>query len=71
MDNNNINNVIKNLKSYERENFLFTRTRINRGDGKKTIGWVLKDTKNNLTFENKDYNILYEKKILLEGKSNL
>jgi hypothetical protein len=24
-----------------------------------------------LTFENKDYNILYEKKILLEGKSNL
>lgn len=58
---------IKQLKQNERTNFLFSRKRIDRGDGKKTIGWVLTDVKNNLTFENKDYNILYEKKLLLEN----
>lgn len=59
---------IKQLKQNERTNFLFSRKRIDRGDGKKTIGWVLTDVKNNLTFENKDYNILYEKKLLLENQ---
>lgn len=61
---------IKKLKKIKRENFLFTRARINRGDGKKTIGWILKDIQNNLTFENKDYNILYRKKLNLE-KGNI
>lgn len=59
---------IKQLKQNERTNFLFSRKRIDRGDGKKTIGWVLTDVRNNLTFENKDYNILYEKKLLLENQ---
>lgn len=59
---------IKQLKQNERTNFFFSRKRIDRGDGKKTIGWVLTDVRNNLTFENKDYNILYEKKLLLENQ---
>lgn len=62
-----IEDEIKELKKYKRENFLFSRKRIDRGDGKKTIGWIMTDVKNNLTFENKDYNILYNKKRLLEG----
>lgn len=62
-----IEDEIKELKKYKRENFLFSRKRIDRGDGKKTIGWIMTDVKNNLTFENKDYNILYKKKRLLEG----
>ena len=63
----NIEEQIKQLKQFKRTIFLFSRKRIDRGDGKKTIGWIMTDVKNNLTFENKDYTILHRKKLLLEN----
>lgn len=54
---------IKELKQYERENYIFQRRRILKEDGKsKTLGWIVfKDDINN-RLENKNFDILNENK---------
>lgn len=58
---------IKKLKEMNRNNFFFMRRRIEKGNGKKTLGWVLQKENSLETFENKDFNILHEQKLLLEN----
>lgn len=58
---------IKKLKEMNRNNFFFMRRRIEKGNGKKTLGWVLQQENSLETFENKDFNILHKQKLLLEN----
>lgn len=48
---------IKQLKQLKRSNTLFFRRRIDRGDGKKTLGWIMVDNKFK-KLENTNINIL-------------
>lgn len=48
---------IKQLKQLKRINTLFFRRRIDRGDGKKTLGWIMVDDKFK-KLENTNINIL-------------
>jgi hypothetical protein len=48
---------IKQLKQLKRSNTLFFRRRIDRGDGKKTLGWIMVDDKFK-KLENTNINIL-------------
>lgn len=48
---------IKQLKQLKRINTLFFRRRIDRGDGKKTLGWIMVDDKFK-KLENININIL-------------
>lgn len=43
---------IKQLKKNPRKNTLFYRRRINRGDGKKTLGWIMKEPDTDTIKEN-------------------
>ena len=43
---------IKLLKKTPRDNTLFYRRRINRGDGKKTLGWIMENDSKSLIKEN-------------------
>lgn len=51
----NIELYIKKLKSQYRKNFYFFRRRIEKGNGKKTLGWILKDEKLKNISENIDF----------------
>lgn len=65
----NIVTKIKELKQMSRENFFFMRRRIDKGNGKKTLGWILQPSDSETTYENKDFDNLHKQKLLLE-KSN-
>lgn len=54
----NVENLIKNLKSQPRENFIFLRRRIDKGNGKKTLGWIVKKENSENYIENLDFNML-------------
>ena len=56
----NNEDYIKQLKKNPRENTLFLRRRIDRGDGKKTLGWIMKESKGNSVKENINIMILKE-----------
>ena len=43
---------IKQLKKTPRDNTLFYRRRMNRGDGKKTLGWIMENDSKSLIKEN-------------------
>lgn len=64
---NNILSTIQHLKKMSRENFFFMRRRIDKGNGKKTLGWVLQPSNSDITYENKDFNNLHQQKLLLEN----
>lgn len=64
---NNILSTIQQLKKMSRENFFFMRRRIDKGNGKKTLGWVLQPSNSDITYENKDFNNLHQQKLLLEN----
>ena len=51
---------IKKLKGLKRKNFYFYRRRIEKGNGKKTLGWILKDENLNDVAENIDFYKLYD-----------
>lgn len=51
---------IKKLKELKRKNFYFYRRRIEKGNGKKTLGWILKDENLNDVAENIDFYKLYD-----------
>lgn len=52
---NNIERLILNLKKINRDNYYFLRRRIDKGNGKKTLGWVLKRDDTDKSLENLDF----------------
>lgn len=51
-----IENYIKNLKQYKRDNYFFLRRRIMKEDGSsKTLGWIVYKNDKNKTLENKSF----------------
>lgn len=48
----NKEDYIKQLKKTPRDNTLFYRRRINRGDGKKTLGWIMENNSKSILKEN-------------------
>lgn len=52
--------MIKKLKEQERINYLFMRRRIEKGNGKRTLGWVVKKDNVEKTEENIDINKLFD-----------
>lgn len=51
--------TIKYLKqTSKRENYLFLRRRIDKGNGKKTLGWIVKKENSDNYLENIDFDIL-------------
>lgn len=60
---NGLEQFIKKLKTYERDNYIFQRRRILKEDGSsKTLGWVVyKDDINN-RLENKNFDVLNKNK---------
>lgn len=61
-------NYIKNLRlKTPRTNFLVQRRRVEKGNGSKTLGWLLFDKNNNLLNENIRFDSLLEFKRKLEN----
>lgn len=52
--------LITQLKSRERNNYFFMRRRVDKGNGKKTLGWMLRKEDEEKTYENKDFYKLKE-----------
>lgn len=60
---NRLESLIRQLKlKTKRENFIFMRRRVDKGNGKKTLGWILKKENSNETMENIDFYKLYDEK---------
>ena len=60
---NRLESLIRQLKlKTKRENFIFMRRRVAKGNGKKTLGWILKKENSNETMENIDFYKLYDEK---------
>ena len=58
---NTLENQIKQLKTYyARDNFYYMRRRIDKGNGKKTLGWIMESANMNKPLQNKDFNQLHE-----------
>ena len=58
---------IKNLKEYKRDNYYFLRRRILKEDGSsKTLGWIVYKNDKNKTLENKNFNTLHNIKSQLD-----
>lgn len=51
----NLENLILNLKKINRDNFYFLRRRVDKGNGKKSLGWVLKREDTNKYLESLDF----------------
>lgn len=54
--------MILMLKKTKRDNFYFLRRRIDKGNGKKTLGWILKRDDTDKSLENLDFYKLQEMK---------
>lgn len=52
---NAIEKMILDLKKINRDNYYFLRRRIDKGNGKKTLGWVLKRDDTDKSIENLDF----------------
>ena len=50
-----INYLINTVK---RDNYVFLRRRIDKGNGKKTLGWVVKKENSDNYLENIDFDVL-------------
>lgn len=65
-----IYNYIHNLRLNSiRQNFIIQQRRIDKGkgDGSKTLGWIMFDNSNNLIFENKNFDNVIEFKRKIEN----
>lgn len=52
---------IKELRTYySRDNYYYMRRRIDKGNGKKTLGWIMENQNMNKPLEHKDFNQLHE-----------
>nr|DAF56771.1 MAG TPA: hypothetical protein [Myoviridae sp. ctWb16] len=49
-------NYLKN--TVKRDNYVFLRRRIDKGNGKKTLGWVVKKENSDNYLENIDFDVL-------------
>ena len=47
--------LILNLKKTNRDNFYFLRRRVDKGNGKKSLGWILKREDTNKYLESLDF----------------
>ena len=47
--------LILNLKKTNRDNFYFLRRRVDKGNGKKSLGWILKRDDTDKSFESLDF----------------
>ena len=57
----NLNEQIKTLKTYySRDNYYYMRRRSPKGNGKKTLGWIMESANMNKPLQNKDFNQLHE-----------
>lgn len=66
---NELEQYIKNLKKYERDNYYFLRRRILKEDGSsKTLGWIVYNNDKNKTIENKNFHLLDKMKEKLKGE---
>jgi len=65
----NLISTIKKLKETKRENYFFMRRRIEKGNGKKTLGWILQKDNSITVFENKNFDVLKSIKNQLENES--
>lgn len=54
--------LILNLKKTNRDNFYFLRRRVDKGNGKKTLGWILKRDDTTKCMENLDFYKLHSMK---------
>lgn len=54
--------LILNLKKTNRDNYYFLRRRVDKGNGKKTLGWILKRDDTNKSLENLDFYKLHSMK---------
>lgn len=64
-----IEEQIKQLKSNAtRDNYYYMRRRIDKGNGKKTLGWVMENDNSKYSYEHKDFNVLHEQMIKMEKK---
>lgn len=62
-----LDQYIKNLKEYKRDNYYFLRRRILKEDGSsKTLGWIVYKNDKNKTLENKNFNALHNIKSQLD-----
>lgn len=56
-------NYLKN--TVKRDNYVFLRRRIDKGNGKKTLGWVVKKENSDNYLENIDFDVLNKIKLQL------
>lgn len=49
-------NYLKN--TVKRDNYVFLRRRIDKGNGKKTLGWIVKKENSDNYLENIDFDVL-------------
>lgn len=54
----NLEEMIINLKKTQRDNFYFLRRRVDKGNGKKSLGWILKRDDTTKSLENLDFHKL-------------
>jgi len=57
--------ILKLKETTKRDNYFFLRRRIEKGNGKKTLGWILKKENSDKTTENIDFTVLNEMKTSL------
>lgn len=62
--------MILNLKKTTRDNYYFLRRRIDKGNGKKTLGWILKRDDTDRSLENIDFYKLQDMKEGLINEKN-
>jgi hypothetical protein len=66
----NLEEMILSLKNYTRDNYYFLRRRIDKGNGKKTLGWIVKRDDTEESLENIDFAKLNESKEQLKNERN-
>lgn len=65
---NKIIDIISGIKqNFKRDNFIFLRRRVDRGDSKKTLGWILTKEDSSMCLENLDFNRLNNMKYRLRN----
>lgn len=63
----NLEEKIKKIKSnFLRDNFYYMRRRIDKGNGKKTLGWIMENDNLEYSYESKDFNALHNQMLELE-----
>ena len=66
----NAEQLIINLKKLTRDNFYFLRRRVDKGNGKKTLGWICKRDDTSKTIESLDFYKLNSEKNKLKETIN-